>query len=88
MTPVPEQAPPRLMEALTFQSSMNVIYYFFLAMHSTTFDQLLPVFLSYPQQDSSDWQLPFRFAGGFGLSSSRVGKVFSLYGITGMTLQV
>ena len=88
VTAVPEQAPPRLLEAFTFQSSMNVIYYVFLALHSITFDQLLPVFLSYPQQGSSGWQLPFRFAGGLGMSSSRVGKVFSLYGITGMTLQV
>ena len=53
-----------------------------------TFDQLLPVFLSYPPQDQSEWELPFKFAGGFGLSSSRIGGIFSIYGIIGMTLQV
>lgn len=81
-----KEAPP-LRDAFTFQSTMNVIYYAFLALHSITFDQLLPVLLSYPPQDHSEWRLPFKFAGGFGLPSSKVGQIFSVYGICGMILQ-
>jgi len=83
------KAPPLPMRAaFTFQSIMNIIYYASLALHSITFDQLLPVFMSYPPQDPSEWHLPFKFAGGFGLSSKELGKIFSLYGIFGMLLQV
>lgn len=74
--------------AFTFQSTMNIIYYSFLALHSITYDQLLPVFMSYPPQDSSKWQLPFKFAGGFGLAPAELGKIFSAYGIIGMLMQV
>ncbi|KAF8248926.1 MFS general substrate transporter [Wilcoxina mikolae CBS 423.85] len=88
VTPPPKTpAPTTMREAFTFQSTMNVVYYVFLALHSITFDQLLPVFLSYPPQDRSEWQIPLKFAGGFGLSSSTIGRIFSVYGITGMTLQ-
>jgi hypothetical protein len=87
-TKVQKQEAPPIWDAFTFQSTMNVVYYAFLALHSITFDQLLPVFLSYPPQDPSEWELPFKFAGGFGLPSSKVGKVFSVYGICGMILQV
>jgi hypothetical protein len=88
VTPPKQVAPTAMREAFTFQSTMNIIYYVFLALHSITYDQLLPVFLSYPAQDRSEWQLPLKFAGGFGLSSSKVGHIFSVYGMTGMTLQV
>lgn len=75
------------MDAFTVQSTMNIVYYMLLALHSVTFDQLMPVFLSYPHQDQSEWNLPFKFAGGFGLPSSQVGKIFSVYGILAMLLQ-
>lgn len=79
---------PSIIAALTFQSTMNVLYYMLLAMHSVVFDQLIPVFLSYPIQDSLEQRLPFKFAGGFGLSSAEVGAIFSIYGIVSMLLQV
>lgn len=86
--PVPRKEAPPFMNAFTFQSSMNIIYYAFLALHSITFDQLLPVLLSYPPEDPAGWTSPLRFAGGFGLSSAQVGKIFSMYGMVGMTMQV
>jgi hypothetical protein len=82
-----EGAPP-LLSALTTQSSLNIAYYLCLALHSITFDQLLPVMMAYPPQDSSSFKLPFQFAGGLGMPSSQIGKMFSVYGMAGMTMQV
>lgn len=49
----------------------NLISYACLALHVVASDQLLPIFLHYPQQknraSNPDVQLPFKFSGGFGL---------------------
>lgn len=83
----PLDAPP-IGDAFTFQSSVNLLVYCVLALHSVTFDQMLPVFMAYPPEDPARRQLPFKFAGGFGMTSSQVGSFFSLYGGIGMFLQV
>jgi hypothetical protein len=80
--------PPPLREAFTQQSTMNIVYYMLLALHSITFEQLLPQFLAYPIQDSSDWRLPFKFSGGLGLQPPEIGKIFSIFGLAGIILQV
>lgn len=82
-----DKAPPML-DALTPQSTLNIVYYICLALHAITFDQLCPVMMAYPPQDSSTFKLPFRFSGGLGMSSSEIGKMFSIYGMVGMFLQV
>lgn len=82
-----QDAPP-IRDAFTFQSSVNLIVYSILALHSITFDQLLPVLMAYPPDDSSRRVLPLKFAGGLGMSSSEVGFFFSVYGGIGMVLQV
>lgn len=45
-----------------------------LSLHTVAADQLLPIFLHYPQQKNRasdpDVQLPFKFSGGFGLQVS------------------
>lgn len=72
------------------QSSLNLAVYTFLAMHSVSFDQLLPVFLDYtPIQTIRDPEvkLPFKFGGGFGLDSSRIGALFTVYSIFGVFIQ-
>lgn len=54
----------------TPQSTLTLIVYGMLAMHSMGFDSLFPVFLHHPQQDlikSPDVELPFKFTSGFGL---------------------
>jgi hypothetical protein len=62
-----------------------------LALHSVAFDQLLPIFMHYPPQSHSpknpDISLPFKFSGGFGLESGRIGTLFTVYGICGMFIQ-
>ncbi|ETN37479.1 uncharacterized protein HMPREF1541_07101 [Cyphellophora europaea CBS 101466] len=76
-------------QVFTRQSSINLLVYTFLAMHSVAYDQLLPVFMHYPVQSRRDPEvkLPLRFAGGFGIDSSRIGMWFMVYGIYGMCIQ-
>jgi MFS family permease len=75
--------PPTMAELFTNQTVINLVSYTFLALHSVAYDQALPVFLNYPvlDRDHADIQLPFKFAGGFGLSSDKIGSIFTLYGI-------
>lgn len=47
------------------------------------FDQLLPVFLSTPVSHEPT-SMPFKFSGGFGLSSSTIGSMLSVQGIYSM----
>lgn len=77
-------------QVFTYQSNLNLAVYTFLAMHSVSFDQLLPVFLDFsPVQtiDDPKVKLPFRFSGGFHLDSGRIGGLFTIYGIFGMVIQ-
>ena len=67
----PAQPPPGYREVFSRQSNINLVVYTFLALHSVTFDQLLPIFMHHPEQRNRSTDpnvhLPFRFAGGFGL---------------------
>lgn len=76
-------------EVFTRQSTINLAAYTFLALHSVAFDQLLPIFMHHPRQipDSDNTQLPFKFSGGFGLGSGRIGALFTLFGIFGGFVQ-
>ena len=58
-------------------------------MHSVAYDQLLPVFMHYKVQSIRDpeVQLPFKFAGGFGIESKQIGLLFTIYGVFGMLIQ-
>ncbi|KIH94313.1 major facilitator superfamily transporter [Sporothrix brasiliensis 5110] len=64
----------------TYQTSMALLCYTMLALHSVAYDQVLPVFLNYPYEkhDSSNTNLPFKFSGGFGLSSGSIGTIFTV----------
>ncbi|MBE3048254.1 hypothetical protein IMZ48_38270 [Candidatus Bathyarchaeota archaeon] len=75
---------PGMREVFTSQSTIALISYSFLAMHSVAFDQVLPVFLNYPVMEhtpENTW-LPIHFSGGFGLGSGKIGTIFTVYGIT------
>ncbi|KAK5658737.1 hypothetical protein OQA88_1546 [Cercophora sp. LCS_1] len=76
-------APPSYRDVFTSQTIVNLVSYTFLALHSVAYDQVLPVFLNYPVQipDPSNTHLPFRFSGGFGLSSDKIGTIYTVYGI-------
>ncbi|KIX04553.1 uncharacterized protein Z518_05423 [Rhinocladiella mackenziei CBS 650.93] len=80
---------PGWKEVFSRQSNINLVVYTFLAMHSVAYDQLLPIFMHYPVQSLRDphVHLPFKFAGGFGIDSNRIGLLFTVYGIFGMLIQ-
>ncbi|KAK4128137.1 MFS general substrate transporter, partial [Parathielavia appendiculata] len=75
--------PVTLKEIFTQQTSINLLAYTFLALHSVAYDQVLPVFLNYPcvVPDETNTHLPFQFTGGFGLSSDKIGTIYTVYGI-------
>ncbi|KAK2625494.1 hypothetical protein QTJ16_004806 [Diplocarpon rosae] len=80
---------PTLTEVFTRQSVINLTAYTFLALHAVAYDQLLPVFLHNPRQvpTSTNTSLPFKFSGGFGLGSSKIGMLFTMYGFVGCFIQ-
>jgi hypothetical protein len=63
----------------TRNTTLILISYFTLAFHQVAYDQLLPVFLHLPV-DRQGVQPPFKFTGGFGLESGRIGLIFTVYG--------
>ncbi|KAI6822299.1 MFS general substrate transporter [Hortaea werneckii] len=88
--------PPGLKEIMTPQSALNLLVYFGLAMHTMAFDQLLPVYMSYPSINTgspsditppSPDSSPLKFAGGFSLDHFRIGLISTCYGICGMLIQ-
>jgi Major Facilitator Superfamily len=85
----PAQAPPGVKEVFTWQTSTNLLTYTILALHSVAFDQLLPVFLNHSTQvpNEHNTRLPFKFSGGFGLASDRIGTLFMLFGICSGIIQ-
>jgi MFS family permease len=73
--------PVPLSNVKIFNRNTNLILvsYFTLAFHQVAYDQLLPVFLHLPVNHEGI-ELPFKFAGGFGLESKRIGLIFMVYG--------
>lgn len=63
-----------------YQTNMVLLSYTMLAMHSTAYDQVIPVFLNYPHQtpDETNTKLPFKFSGGFDMSSGHIGTMFTV----------
>jgi hypothetical protein len=62
--------------------------YTFLALHSVAYDQLLPIFMhAHRRPASTPVHLPFKFTGGFGIDHSRIGTLFTMYGVIGCFIQ-
>lgn len=84
-------APPKYREVFSRQSNINLLTYSLLALHSVAYDQVLPIFMHYPPQanrsSNPNVRLPFKFTGGFGIDSGRIGLLFTIYGIVGMFIQ-
>lgn len=70
-------------DVFSVQTSINLLSYTILALHSVAYDQVLPVFLNYPRviPDETNTRVPFKFTGGFGLSSDKIGTIYTIYGI-------
>ncbi|KAF2211838.1 hypothetical protein CERZMDRAFT_42569 [Cercospora zeae-maydis SCOH1-5] len=72
-----------LANAFTRQVILNITGYGILAYHTISAEQLLPVLLSMPKSDTAP-QLPFKFTGGFELSTKAIGGILSAQGIIQM----
>lgn len=72
--------------------SKNVIFtlltHHLLALHLSAFNALVFLFLPTPRSDNAQAKLPFRFTGGLGLSSDRVGLATAIIGLIGFPLQI
>ena len=55
--------------------------------HTMSFDQMMPVFLSTPVSHEPP-SLPFKFTGGFALSSKTIGMMLSFQGVYSMLAQL
>ncbi|KAI9883438.1 MAG: hypothetical protein M1823_004792 [Watsoniomyces obsoletus] len=89
-TSKPAASPATYSQVLTRQTTINLIVYTLLALHSVAFDQLIPIFLHYPRHsldNNPNVHLPFKFASGFGLGSRQIGFLFTVYGICGILTQ-
>ena len=88
---VPVVTSPTYREIFSRQSNLNLLTYSILALHSLAYDQLLPIFMHYPQQTdrstNPDVHLPFKFTGGFGLDSDSIGLLFTVYAVVGVFIQ-
>jgi hypothetical protein len=52
--------------------------------HTMTFDVMLPTLLSTPLSKNPEWNLPFKFVMGYGLSPKEIGVIMSVQGIYSM----
>lgn len=94
--PTPDSNHPKTFEKLPFRKiwTSNVLLtvsaHFFLAVHISSFNATFPVFLPAPRSpdDNAGASLPFRFNGGLGLSSQKVGLACAVIGIIGLPLQL
>lgn len=55
--------------------------------HSVSFDQLMPVFLSTPVSTEQP-DLPFKFSGGFSMSTKAIGSMMAVQGVYSMIAQL
>ncbi|KAH7197263.1 major facilitator superfamily domain-containing protein [Fusarium flagelliforme] len=77
------EEPPKRERVLTRQTCINLLAYTFLAFHSVAYDQILSVFLRHPVEKHTpeNTAFPFYFSGGFGMSHSQVGLIYTVYGV-------
>ncbi|KAF3932702.1 hypothetical protein ABW19_dt0203634 [Dactylella cylindrospora] len=81
-------APLPWSQVLTPQSIYNISLYFLIAIHVVSYDSILPVFYSTrTPRASNPISLPFHIPGGFNLSTSQIGMIYSANGIVAMVLQ-
>ncbi|KAF2439865.1 MFS general substrate transporter [Karstenula rhodostoma CBS 690.94] len=84
-----DEGRPRLSDVLTYQTILNLVVYTLLAFYTLAYDQIIPVLLHHPPMSINDpnVSLPFKFSGGFGIDSRRIGAMFTIFAVTSMLTQ-
>ncbi|KAF5983629.1 permease of the major facilitator superfamily [Fusarium bulbicola] len=79
---------PPFRDVLTKNVCLNMLQRFLQSLHVSAFNSILFSLLPTPKSDSADFHLPFRFTGGLGLSSERMGLANTIIGTIGIPLQL
>ncbi|KAL2427146.1 Major facilitator superfamily multidrug transporter mfsB [Exophiala dermatitidis] len=85
--PTPEPKSP-FRQIFTKNVLLTLLTHHLLALHVSAFNALIFLFLPAPRSSNSHARLPFRFSGGLGLSSDRVGLATAIIGVLGFPLQI
>ncbi|KAL4796745.1 hypothetical protein BDV19DRAFT_377981 [Aspergillus venezuelensis] len=67
---------------------LTLFVQFLLAFHTSAFNSMTFIFLPNPRAPPESQHPPFRFGGGLGLPSSRVGMATAIIGLIGLPLQI
>ncbi|KAL4929454.1 MFS transporter [Aspergillus undulatus] len=81
---------PAWRDVLRPQSTLILLTYTLMSVHTMAFESLVPVFLHTPPQrleNNRDVDLPFKFAGGSGMDAQRIGIFYTITGIIGIVVQ-
>lgn len=79
---------PRLRDILTRNVCLTMLQRFLQSLHVSAFNSIFFTLLPTPKADKSDFNLPFRFTGGLGLSSKKMGFANTTIGMIGLPLQL
>lgn len=81
------KTPSKLSALLTKNVCLNMLQRFLQSLHVSAFNSIFFSLLPTPKSDNSDAHLPFRFTGGLGLSSEKIGFANMTIGMIGIPLQ-
>lgn len=84
----PEDEQPPSKSIFTKGVCLTLLQSFLQALHVSAFNAVFFVLLPTPRATDSPVHLPFRFSGGLGLSSKKVGLVNTIIGIVGIPVQL
>ncbi|KAL4984302.1 major facilitator superfamily domain-containing protein [Aspergillus falconensis] len=79
---------PNFRQLFTRNVLLTLLVQFLLAFHTSAFNSMTFIFLPSPRAPQSSHKGIFRFGGGLGLPSSRVGLATAIIGIIGLPLQI
>ncbi|KAL4928848.1 uncharacterized protein BDV17DRAFT_281684 [Aspergillus undulatus] len=79
---------PGFRQIWTLNVLLTLFVQFLLAFHTSAFNSMTFIFLPNPRAPQETQHPPFRFGGGLGLPSSRVGMATAIIGFIGLPLQI
>ncbi|KAI8648239.1 MFS domain-containing protein [Fusarium keratoplasticum] len=87
LEPEPKQK-SSLRAILSRKVCLNMAQRFLQSLHVSSFNSMFFSLLPAPQADGRNFHLPFRFGGGLGLSSKKMGFANTIIGMIGIPLQL
>lgn len=75
-------------DVLTRNVCLNMLQRFLQSLHVSAFNSIFFSLLPTPRADGQDFHFPFRFTGGLGLSTEKMGLANTTIGMIGIPLQI